>query len=133
MFITVTLLLFGLIDYHYFTHPVKLPFRELANYVRTTRQENDYLINWNSSSHHLWETKYYGFDSPIYVVEGVELPFFVGTALMTTSDVVNNIPETASRVGVTTTGPIEEIEIEGYTETETEILGDLKFVWLTKQ
>jgi hypothetical protein len=129
----VTLFLFAIIDYHYFTHPIKLPFRQMSEYVLETKNDNDYLINWNAGSHHLWETKYYGFPSPIYISpDAGDLPFFVGTALMGEGDIVRYIPESAERVGVTTSGNVEDIILPGYTESEVKVLGNLKFVWMNK-
>ncbi|MBN1169120.1 glycosyltransferase family 39 protein [Candidatus Woesebacteria bacterium] len=131
----LTIVSFFVIDLHYFTHPKKLPFRQLGEYVSQTRQEGDITINWNSSAHHLWETKYYGFDSPIYIPEGGDLPYFVGTALMEERDILRSIPSNAKRVGVTTSGPIEEIELPGYTEIKTARWEEkgLKFLWLEKE
>jgi uncharacterized membrane protein len=131
--IAILLLTFVIVDFNYFTNPIKLPFKELGAYVEQTRQDGDYFINWNAGSHHLWETKYYGFDSPIYIPEGGDLPFFVGTALMEDADVTREIPESTTRVGVTTSGDIAEIELPGYTESEVKILGNLKFVWYEKE
>ncbi len=130
--IVVLIFLFSFIDYYYFTHPTKLRFKELGAYVQETRNPDDFFINWNAGSHHLWETKFYGFDSPIYIPSGGELPFFVGTALMNENDIVRSIPESTKRVGVTTSGNIDEITLPGYTESETKILGNLKFVWYEK-
>ena len=124
-----TLLLFIVIDLNYFFHPAKLPFKELGVYVSQTRKVNDFLINWNGSAHHLWETKFYGFDSPIYVPGNVELPFYVGTALMEEKDIVRNIPPDVNRVGVTTSGPLSEITLPEFREQEVKDLGNLKFVW----
>lgn len=131
--IPIIIILFTVIDFNYFTHPVKLPFRQLAEYVKSTQTENNFLINWNSSAHHLWETKYYGIPAPIYVPEGGELPFFVGTALMEESDIINQIPEGIKRVGVVTTGSFEEIKLAGYTEKERKEIKGLKFVWYEKK
>lgn len=130
--LAVTILLFAVTDYHYFTHPTKLPFRELSNYVKENRQEGDFLINWNAASHHLWETKYYGIPAPIYIPAGGELPYFVGTALMEPSDTIRSIPSETQRVGVVTSGPPEEVVISGYRESETKSFGNLKFLWYSK-
>ena len=126
------LIIFSIIDFHYFTHPTKLPFRELSIYVRQTRHDGDFLINWNSSAHHLWETKYYDIGGPIYIPGGEKLPFFVGTALMQDSDIISQIPERVNRVGVVTSGPIEEVNLAGYTESEVKRLDRLKFIWYEK-
>ena len=127
--LAVLIFLFSSIDFHYFTHPTKRPFRELAAYVLTTEKEGDFLINWNSKSHHLWETKYYNIPAPIYIPKQGELPFFVGTALMQNGDTIREISKDAKRVGVVTSGPIDEIELPGYTEEETKTFGDLNFAW----
>ena len=128
------LIFFGIIDVYYFTHPIKKPFREMAAYVKSSLAEDDFLINWNAGSHHLWETKYYGIPSPIYVEGEGELPFFVGTALMEENDLVHEIPKGVSRVGVTTSGETEEIELPGYIEGEVKNFGrGLKFVWYSKK
>jgi len=132
-------IVFAIIDFHYFTHPTKRPFRELAEYVKSTQEKDDYLINWNASSHHLWETKYYGIGAPIYVPGGEELPFFVGTALMEEGDVIQEIPSGVKRVGVVTSGPVDEINLPGYTEEIRKTLrapapggGEIHFLWLQK-
>lgn len=139
IFIGILLLLFLRIDYHYFTHPTKLPFREMSAWVKETLRQDSgqaqktVLINWNAGSHHLWETKYYGIPAPIYVPGGGELPFFVGTALMEEGDIINEIPENTRRVGVVTSSSIEEIDLPGYTEEERKEMDGLKFVWYLKE
>lgn len=129
--IGVLLILFTITDYKYFTHPTKPPFRDLATYVKETEHPSDYLINWNSASHHLWESKYYGIPAPIYIPNSNQLPYFVGTALMQTSDVVRSLPN-IQRIGVITSGPVEEINLPNYTEESISTFGDLKFLWYQK-
>lgn len=129
--IAVLLTFFAIIDFNYFTHPVKRPFQELSAYVKETQQEGDFLINWNSEAHHLWETIYYDIPAPIYVPEG-ELPFYVGTAQMTEKDILREIPENAERLGVVTSGPVDEIDLPNYTKGEPVAFGELKFVWYQK-
>lgn len=121
------------IDFHYFTHPTKRPFRELSSYVKETRQNGDYLINWNAASHHLWETKFYNIPAPIYLPEQGELPFFVGTALMQDEDIIHELPEDAKRIGVVTSGPVDEVKLPGYTEKEVKSYPSLSFIWFEKQ
>ncbi len=131
--LTLIILLFGAIDYQYFTHPVKLPFRAYSEMVKRELKPGDYLVNWNSSSHHIWETKFYGIGAPIYTPPtGGQLPFFVGTALMGPDDIVHEIPSWAERVGVVTTGPVEEIIIPGWTTVEVKNTDRIKFVILSK-
>jgi len=121
---------FVLIDGFYFTHPTKLAFRDLATYVKQTQEQGDFIINWYSNgTHHIWETKYYGIGGPIYVPGEGNLPFFVGTALMEKGDVIDKLPQNIGRVGVVTSGPVEEIALPGYTKEEQRAFGSLKFVW----
>jgi hypothetical protein len=130
--IFITIVVFFSADLYYFTHPIKRPFRELTTYVKEVKRGDDYLINWNSAAHHLWEAKYYGIPAPLYIPEGTKLPFYVGTALMTEGDIVSSLPKKVNRVGVITSGPIEEITIPGYTKSEKKIFGTLKVVWLVR-
>ncbi len=130
--IFVALVVFFSADLYYFTHPIKRPFRELATFVKEVKRGDDYLINWNSSAHHLWEAKYYGIPAPLYIPEGTKLPFYVGTALMADGDIVSSLPKKVNRVGAITSGPIEEITIPGYTKGEEKVFGTLKVVWLVR-
>jgi len=127
----ILIIILAIMDFHYFTHPTKKPFGELASYVKETKRGDDFLINWNAASHHLWEAKYYGIPAPLYIPEG-ELPFYVGTAQMTDEDILREIPKKINRVGVITSGDIAEIELPYYTEREAKTFGDLKFVWYQK-
>ncbi len=139
-FVLLALLLplFILIDWNYFTHPVKRPFKQLASYIIENKKGDDFLINWNSASHHIWESKYYGLDAPIYILGDRELPFFVGTALMQKQDIIRQIPAkspegyTYQRVMAITSGPVDEVIIPLYTKGEYQQFGDLKAVWFEK-
>ena len=129
--------LFLLIDVFYFTHPTKRPFREFAAYVSEVKRGDDLLVNWNSAAHHLWESKYYNVPAPIYVPKGTTLPYYVGTALMTDADILDTLPtgnaaKGVNRVGVITSGPIEEVSLPGYTKIEVKVFDPLKFIWLVK-
>ena len=142
--IAILLPILFIIDFHYYTHPTKRPFRELAAYVKEFKRGDDILINWNSSLHHLWESKYYGIPAPLYVPEGAALPFYVGTALMSESDIISSLPKrlptknvkvptiAVGRVGVITSGEIDEIDLADYTKGEAVQFGDLKFVWFER-
>ncbi len=131
-FLAILISLFLIIDFTYFTHPTKLPFRDLAQYVHESKRGDDYVVNWNGTAHHLWEAKYYGIDAPIYLTSKGNLPFFVGTALMTPADTVYSIPKNAFRVGVITSGPVEEVKIPNYNVGEIHTFSDLKFIWFTR-
>lgn len=126
------LLVFLIIDVHYFFTPSKLPFKQMAEYVKSAQNEGDILINWNSSAHHLWETKFYGIPAPIYIPGEGELPYYVGTALMEKSDIIRTIPKNAKRVGVLTSGSFDEIKLDNYKFIEKKEMGNLKFGWYKK-
>lgn len=133
--ITCLSILFAIIDYDYFTNPTKLPFREYSETVKADLRSDDFLINWSSNgTHHIWETKYYGIGAPIYIPEGSgNLPFFVGTALMMEGDIIRNIPPGTERIGVITSGPVEEVEVAGYEIDEVKTVDKLKILWLEKE
>lgn len=124
---------FAIIDFNYFVNPTKLPFREMSQYVKETREEGDFIINWNDGAHHIWETKYYGIGGPIYIPDGGDLPFFVGTALMEEDDIIREIPDSVNRLGVVTSGKLENINVpEEFVEEDVKQMRELKFVWYTK-
>jgi hypothetical protein len=127
--IFVIILLFALIDFHYFTHPTKPRFDKLASYVKDTKNNDDYLINWYSTPHFLWESKYYGIPAPLYLQGDGDLPYFVGTALIMEDDIVKSIPENSERVGIITSTSIDEVMVPGYTESERKIFDQVNFAW----
>ena len=48
-------------------------------------------------------------------------------------DVINKLPQNIDRVGVVTSGPVEEISLPGYTKEIEQRFGSLKFVWYQKR
>ncbi len=99
------------INFYYFTHPIKGPFREMASYIKNSQKI--FLINYNGTAHHLWESKYYGLYAPLYVPGG-ELPYYVGTAQMTEKDIIKTIPQEVSKVGVISSEEPTKINISEY-------------------
>ena len=126
--ILIAAFLLASLNYHYFTHPTKRPFRELANYVKTEAADLT-LINYSAASHHLFESKYYGLEAPIYAPK--PLPFYTGTALMEKSDVIDQLPNKESLGLITSTSP-EEVVIPGYEIEKNKQFDSLYFLWLTK-
>ena len=116
------------VNYHYFFHPTKRPFREFANFIK---QEAGglILINHNAAAHHLWESKYYGLEAPIYTPQ--PLPFYTGTALMAEGDTIEKLPE-EEQIGVITSAPVEEVKIPGYHLIKSQTFDSLSFLWLEK-
>lgn len=115
----------------YFTHPTKQPFRDLASYVNQEKGKNDFLINYNGAAHHLFESKYYRLEAPIYTPGG-PLPFYTGTALMGPGDIIEKLPENITgRIGVIGSGDSREAIFPNYTLLEEKRFGNLFFLWLT--
>lgn len=130
--IFVIIALFAIVDWHYFTHPTKIPFRDLANYVEETKVKGDFLINEDGGNHKLWESKYYGIPAPIYNPSGQPLPFFVGTALMEKGDIVSEIPKDTNRIGVITYKKAPELKFRGFKAIEEKSFGNINFIWMGK-
>lgn len=118
------------LNYHYFTHPTKRPFRELANYVKNEIKADDFLINYNGSAHHLWESKFYGLEAPLYV-PGQDLPYYVGTAQMTDKDIIKQVPD-KKRIGAISSEDPNSMEILDYQLKNYQQFGSLYFSWFVK-
>ncbi len=129
----ILFLIFSLtiVDFYYFSHPAKRPFRELANFVRQIKKPEDFLINWSGSAHHLFESKYYRLEAPLFYPTGSP-PFFIGTALMKESDIIKKLPGKA-RIGVITSDSVESVHLPYYELEKTYYFGDLKFIWFTRR
>jgi len=117
------------INYYYFLNPTKRPFRELADFIKTQAPHLT-LINYNAAAHHLWESKYYGLQAPIYSPQ--PLPFYTGTALMEAGDVITKLPD-ETQIGVITSAPLEEVKIPGYHLFKSQQFGSLSFLWIKKE
>lgn len=126
------MVLFAIIDWHYFVNPSKVPFSDMATYVKSTLVAGDFLINEDAGSHKLWESKFYGIPAPIYDPTNIPLPYFVGTALMEKGDIINTLPKTASRLGVITYKKGSELKFIGYKVLSEKRFKDLNFVWMKK-
>lgn len=130
--------MFLVIDIKYFYTPTKKPFKEFAELVRENKKGDDFLINWNSGAHHLWETKYYKIPAPIYIKSENDLPFFVGTALMDRSDLIKEIPTKLpdktkiNRIGAITSGDPSEVTLPGFEFSSVQTVEPLKIVWLIR-
>ncbi len=128
IFILIAIFLLATLNYHYFTHPTKRPFRDLANYVKAEAADLT-LVNYNAASHHLFESKYYGLKAPIYAPE--PLPFYTGTALMEENDVINQLPD-EEKIGLITSASLQEVSVPGYVIEDSKQFGSLYFVWLKR-
>ena len=51
---------------------------------------------------------------------------------MEKDDIITALPAVSGRIGVVTSGPIEEVNLPGYTKKEEKEFGTLKFLWFSK-
>ncbi len=128
IFIFMVIFFLATVNHAYFFHPVKRPFRELAVFIKKEAREIP-LVNYNAAAHHLWESKYYDLQAPIYSPQ--PLPFYTGTALMEEGDIIKKIPD-VKEIGVITSAPIEETNIPGYHLMKAQKFGQLSFMWMGK-
>ena len=126
--IFLTVFLLATLNYQYFIHPTKQPFRQLADFIKK-EVPNLTLINHNGTAHHLWETKYYGLRAPIYSPQ--PLPFYTGTALMEKGDVISELPK-ENYLGVITTAPTKEVDFPGYHQIKKQSFNQISFIWMEK-
>lgn len=128
IFILAAVFLLSTFNYHYFTHPTKRPFRELANYVKTEAADLT-LVNYSADSHHLFESKYYGLKAPIYAPE--PLPYYTGIALMEEEDTITQLPD-EKKIGLITSAFPEKVSLPDYNIEKTKKFDSLYFIWLSK-
>lgn len=126
--ISMVVFLLLILNYRYFIHPTKKPFRQLAEHIKKEAPGLT-LINHSGAAHHLWETKYYGLQAPIYSPQ--PLPFYAGTALMETGDVISKLPD-EKYLGVITTAPPEEVNFPGYHQIKKQSFNQITFIWMEK-
>lgn len=129
--IGLVLLIFITTCWQYFINPFKRPFREFASWVKENSPKNTFIVNYNGASHHIWESKYYGIEAPIYTPGG-ELPFFVGTAQMTEKDTISQLPEVKSIALISSESP-DSVKVEGYWITGHRRIGPLYFIYIQKE
>lgn len=128
IFILAIIVLLATINYHFFLHPTKRPFRDLANHVKTEAPGLT-LVNYNAAAHHLWESKYYGLEAPIYTP--TPLPFYTGTALMEEKDVIYQLPD-KEEIGLITSAQPEKVSLPGYEVKSIKQFDSLYFLWLKR-
>jgi len=125
-------IIYGWFSYQQLIQPKKRPFREFAAQVKQELRQGDSLINYNGRAHHLWETKYYGIPAPIWVPNG-KLPLYVGTAQMKDEDVIKDLPGEAKRIGVITSEPVEQVELqEPWQRSGLIEIGELSLIWFER-
>lgn len=129
VFILIATCLLVAINYNYFLHPTKRPFQDLAKYVKQEAPDLT-LINYNAAAHHLWESKYYGLEAPIYAP--TPLPFYTGTALMEKGDVINELPD-EEKIGAISSASPQEVQIQGFELEKSQKFDSLWFLWLKKE
>jgi hypothetical protein len=126
--LALIIILLAQLNWFYFTHPTKRPFRELAQFIKTEAAELT-LINYNAAAHHLWEAKYYGLKAPIYTPQ--LLPFYTGTALMEKQDTIATLPQ-LEKIGVITSASPQEVNLPGYHLNNYKQIENLSLLWMEK-
>ncbi len=112
-----------------FLNPKKRDFRTFSEVIKEQIRKDDVLVNYNGGAHHLWESKYYGVEGPIWSPGG-PLPYYVGTAQMKESDVIYALPEVKGRLGVISSNGLEDTILpEEWTMESYEEVGGLKIIW----
>ncbi len=130
LFISAIIIIWFLGDVNYFTHPTKRPFRAFSSYVKNNIKPEELLINYNGKAHHLWESKFYGLDAPLYSPGG-ELPFFVGTAQMKSNDVLYSLPDREKLAVIASDNP-QDVVIKGYQMTDYKNINGLNLIKMEK-
>ncbi|HUW24530.1 MAG TPA: glycosyltransferase family 39 protein [Patescibacteria group bacterium] len=128
LLLLAAIFLLTFLDCRYFLHPDKRPFRDLADFIKKEAPQLT-LINYNAAAHHLWESKYYGLQAPIYSPQ--PLPFYTGTALMEKNDVTTTLP-VQPIIGIIASSPVEEVKLNGYHMIKAKQFGQLSLLWMEK-
>lgn len=128
VFILLIIFLLGIVNYNYFLRPTKRPFRDLASYVKQEASDLT-LINYNAAAHHLWESKYYDLEAPIYAPQA--LPFYTGTALMEKRDAISKLPD-KEKIGAISSASPQEVKIQGFKLEKAKQFDSLWFLWLKR-
>lgn len=110
-----------------FQNPTKQPFRELAQFVKTTYNQDQIVINYYTNALHYFEMKHYGLNVKVYSPSG-PLPFWVGTALIDKKDVLEKLPENPILL-VMVSGDIKRVQIPGYQQVRSQKFRDLYLLW----
>jgi mannosyltransferase len=129
IFIVLIIFLLGFVNYQYFNQPTKRPFRELASFIKAEAPDLT-LINYNAAAHHLWESKYYGLEAPIYAPK--PLPFYTGIALMEEGDLIEKLPD-EEKIGAISSAPPNEVQITGLEIEKSKQFESLWFLWLKRK
>ena len=108
----ILIVVMAILNFTYFTHPVKKPFRQLALYAAKELPQATF-INYNGAAHHLWESKYYKIKAPIF--SPTPLPFYTGTALMQPDDVIKTLPPVKNIYAITSENP-KNVTLPAYKE-----------------
>jgi len=130
LILAATIFLLGTNAFNYFIHPIKKPFARLASYVKQNRTEEIGLINYCGNAHHLFESKYYHLQAPIYTPDE-NLPFFVGTALMGKEDMISKLPN-KDLIWVITSDNKEDVHLTNYQYFDGKEFDGLKVLWFKR-
>ncbi len=127
LFVTAGLIF---VNVNSFQHPIKQPFRDVAQFVYDTYGKDKMVINYYTDALHYFELKHYGVNVKIYSPSG-PLPFWVGTALIDPNDVLQELPEKRTLL-IMAGGDVGRVAIPNYIEIRKERFRDLYLFWFMK-
>ena len=130
LILAAAIFLLGTNTFNYFIHPTKKPFARLASYIKQNKTKEMDLINYCGNAHHLFESKYYHLQAPIYAPDG-SLPFFVGTALMGKEDMISKLPD-KDLIWVITSDNKENVNLTNYQCFGGKEFDGLKVLWFKR-
>jgi len=130
LILAVAIFLLGTNAFNYFIHPTKKPFAHLALYIKQNKTEEIGLVNYCGNAHHLFESKYYHLQAPIYAPGG-NLPFFVGTALMGKEDIISQLPD-RDLIWVITSDNKEDVDLANYHYFGGKEFDGLRVLWFKR-
>ncbi len=126
------LVVFGAFIYFSFpkvTQGVRLDTRGAIMFAKENATENDFVVTYGDISNHLFESKYYGYKTPIYTTN--ILPSYMGVSLMEEGDVVGSIPEIKGRLGVITNYHPSEYLLPGFRLSSLQSFYGVNMIWYT--
>lgn len=132
--ITRPLLLIVLGAFFYFSLPkvsegVRLDTREAIMFAKENATEKDFVVTYGDISNHLFESKYYGFKTPIYTTN--KLPSYMGLSLMEEGDVIDSFPEIEGKLGVVTNYHPSEFLLPGFKLSSLNSFYGVNMIWYT--
>ena len=98
-------------------------------FAKENATEKDFVVTYGDISNHLFESKYYGFKTPIYTTN--KLPSYMGLSLMEEGDVIDSFPEIEGKLGVVTNYHPSEFLLPGFKLSSLNSFYGVNMIWYT--